>query len=130
MDIFIVFMQAEKELAKARKDIAHEARLAKEAEAEMDRHVAKAGEIAEREIAKHQSNKPNPIDVSAMDVPPMEAAGTGRSAVMESSGTGRPAAAMGAGNGSFASMEAEGAGCSAPIMEVGSAREHRTYSTN
>ncbi|KAL1352906.1 hypothetical protein HN51_016875 [Arachis hypogaea] len=59
--------KAEKELAKARMDIAHEARLAKEAEAEMDRHVAKASEIAEKEITKHQANKSNPMDMSGMD---------------------------------------------------------------
>ncbi|XP_062000974.1 late embryogenesis abundant protein 6-like [Rosa rugosa] len=38
--------KAEKEIAKARADIAHEVRLAKEAEATMVHHVAKAGEIA------------------------------------------------------------------------------------
>ncbi|CAM8987435.1 hypothetical protein QQ045_007300 [Rhodiola kirilowii] len=45
--------QAEKDIAKARMEIAHEARLAKEAEAKMELHVAKAGEKAQREIAKH-----------------------------------------------------------------------------
>jgi len=54
-----VFIQAEKEIAQARVDIAHEVRLAKEAEAEMDLHVAKAGERAEKEIEKHQSTNPN-----------------------------------------------------------------------
>lgn len=34
-------------------DVAHEVRLAKEAEAEMDMHVAKAGQKARRELAKH-----------------------------------------------------------------------------
>uniref|UniRef100_A0A7N0TJ46 Uncharacterized protein n=1 Tax=Kalanchoe fedtschenkoi TaxID=63787 RepID=A0A7N0TJ46_KALFE len=45
--------KAEKDIAKARMEIAHEARLAKEAEAKMELHVAKAGDKAEREIAKH-----------------------------------------------------------------------------
>ncbi|OVA01279.1 hypothetical protein BVC80_1653g91 [Macleaya cordata] len=48
-------MQEEKELAKARVGIAKEIRKAKEAEAEMDLHVAKAGQKAEREIAKHEN---------------------------------------------------------------------------
>lgn len=34
-------------------EVAHEVRLAKEAEAAMDLHVAKAGQKAERELAKH-----------------------------------------------------------------------------
>lgn len=46
-------MQAEKDIAKARVEVAHEVRLAKEAEAAMDLHVAKAGQKAERELAKH-----------------------------------------------------------------------------
>lgn len=50
-----MFFQAEKDLAKARMDIAHEVRLAKEAEAAMDLHVTKAGERAEKEIEKHTS---------------------------------------------------------------------------
>ncbi|KAJ4727358.1 Late embryogenesis abundant protein [Melia azedarach] len=45
--------RAERDLAKARVNVAHEVRLAKEAEAEMDLHVAKATEKAEKEIAKH-----------------------------------------------------------------------------
>jgi len=53
------FIQAEKEIAQARVDIAHEVRLAKEAEAEMDLHVTKAGERAEKEIEKHSSTNPN-----------------------------------------------------------------------
>jgi hypothetical protein len=52
-------MQAEKELAKARMDVAHEVRLAREAEAEMELHVAKAGQRVEREIAKHEFNENN-----------------------------------------------------------------------
>ncbi|PNY03212.1 hypothetical protein L195_g026537 [Trifolium pratense] len=44
---------AEKEIAQARMEIAHEVRLAKEAEAAMDLHVSKAGERAEQEIGKH-----------------------------------------------------------------------------
>ena len=54
-------MQAEKELAKARMDVAHEVRLAREAEAEMELHVAKAGQRVEREIAKHEFNENNYI---------------------------------------------------------------------
>ncbi|CAL5398244.1 unnamed protein product [Camellia sinensis] len=50
--------RVEKELAKARVDIAHEVRLAKEAEAAMDLHVTKAGERAQREIEKHAVNEP------------------------------------------------------------------------
>lgn len=38
-------------------DIAHEVRLAREAEAEMDLHVAKAGEKAEKEISKHSEER-------------------------------------------------------------------------
>ncbi|KAE9463010.1 hypothetical protein C3L33_05077, partial [Rhododendron williamsianum] len=52
--------QAERELAKARVDIAHEVRLAREAEASMELHVAKAGKKAEREIAKHTANHNQP----------------------------------------------------------------------
>ncbi|KAL7238358.1 hypothetical protein ACSBR2_004457 [Camellia fascicularis] len=51
-------LTVEKELAKARVDIAHEVRLAKEAEAAMDLHVTKAGERAQREIEKHAVNEP------------------------------------------------------------------------
>lgn len=51
-------MQAEKELAKARVEVAHEVRLAREAEAAMDLHVAKAGEKAEREMAKYAHTHP------------------------------------------------------------------------
>ena len=40
-------------------DVAHEVRLAKEAEAEMELHVAKAGQMVEREAAKNAPNKPN-----------------------------------------------------------------------
>ncbi|KAL9682416.1 hypothetical protein QQ045_014214 [Rhodiola kirilowii] len=45
--------KAEKDIAKARMEVAHEARLAKEAEGEMKLHVSKAAEKAEREVAKH-----------------------------------------------------------------------------
>ncbi|KAL2337265.1 hypothetical protein Fmac_011711 [Flemingia macrophylla] len=45
--------KAEKEIAKARMDVAHEVRLAKEAEAAMDLHVAKAGKRVDNEITKH-----------------------------------------------------------------------------
>ncbi|KAJ6329659.1 hypothetical protein OIU77_011186 [Salix suchowensis] len=51
--------KTEKELAKARMDVAHEVRLAREAEAEMELHVAKAGQRVEREIAKHELNENN-----------------------------------------------------------------------
>ncbi|KAJ6674436.1 LATE EMBRYOGENESIS ABUNDANT PROTEIN 6-RELATED [Salix viminalis] len=53
--------KTEKELAKARMDVAHEVRLAREAEAEMELHVAKAGQRVEREIAKHELNGNNII---------------------------------------------------------------------
>ncbi|XP_038878054.1 late embryogenesis abundant protein 6-like [Benincasa hispida] len=45
--------KAEKELAKARVEVAHEVRLAREAEAAMDLHVAKAGMKAEKEMTKY-----------------------------------------------------------------------------
>lgn len=45
--------QAEKDLAKTRVEIAHEMRLAKEAEASMDLHVNKAAEKARRHESKH-----------------------------------------------------------------------------
>ncbi|KAG6628424.1 late embryogenesis abundant protein 6-like [Carya illinoinensis] len=51
--------KAEKDLAKARMEVAHEVRLAKEAEAAMELHVARAGEKAEREEAKHAPKNPN-----------------------------------------------------------------------
>ncbi|KAK7401393.1 hypothetical protein VNO78_12829 [Psophocarpus tetragonolobus] len=59
--------KTEKEIAKARKDVAHEVRLAKEAEATMDLHVAKAGKIAEREISKHASNNNPNVDSNNMN---------------------------------------------------------------
>ncbi|KAJ4825844.1 hypothetical protein Tsubulata_023354 [Turnera subulata] len=47
--------KAEKDLAKARLEVAHEVRLAREAEAEMALHAAKAGEKVDKEMAKqHQ----------------------------------------------------------------------------
>ena len=51
-------MQTEKDLAKARVEVAKEVRKAKEAEAAMDLHVAKAEQKALHEVAKiahHQS---------------------------------------------------------------------------
>lgn len=60
-----MFIQAEKEIAQARVDIAHEVRLAKEAEAQMDLHVTKAGERAEKEIEKHSSTNPNAANPNA-----------------------------------------------------------------
>ncbi|KAI9180943.1 hypothetical protein LWI28_009574 [Acer negundo] len=56
--------KAEKDIAKARMNIAHEVRLAREAEAEMELHVAKAADKADKEIAKHTphhtTNAPGP----------------------------------------------------------------------
>ncbi|RDX75610.1 hypothetical protein CR513_44488, partial [Mucuna pruriens] len=52
-------MRAEKEIAKARMDVAHEVRLAKVAEASMDLHAAKAEKIVQKEMSKHTSNNPN-----------------------------------------------------------------------
>ncbi|KAJ4953026.1 hypothetical protein NE237_029858 [Protea cynaroides] len=43
----------EKEIAKARLDVASEIRKAREAEAEMDLHVKKAAQKVEKEMAKH-----------------------------------------------------------------------------
>ncbi|XP_023538811.1 late embryogenesis abundant protein 6-like [Cucurbita pepo subsp. pepo] len=60
--------KVEKELAKARVEVAHEVRLAKEAEAEMDLHVARAGMIAENEMAMYANNPPTsfvPSDAAA-----------------------------------------------------------------
>ncbi|XP_034708683.1 late embryogenesis abundant protein 6-like [Vitis riparia] len=45
--------KAEKELAKARVEVAKEVRKAKEAEAAMDLHVAKAEDRAHQELVKH-----------------------------------------------------------------------------
>ncbi|KAJ0053269.1 hypothetical protein Pint_00006 [Pistacia integerrima] len=59
--------KAEKELAKARMEIAHEARLAREAEAKMGLHVAKAGMKAERETAKHGLSSSNLHDDNAIN---------------------------------------------------------------
>ncbi|KAG6597226.1 Late embryogenesis abundant protein 6, partial [Cucurbita argyrosperma subsp. sororia] len=57
--------KVEKELAKARVEVAHEVRLAKEAEAEMDLHVARAGMIAENEMAMYANNPPTSFVPSA-----------------------------------------------------------------
>ncbi|KAI4312615.1 hypothetical protein MLD38_037419 [Melastoma candidum] len=62
--------KAEKELAKARVEVAHEVRLAREAEASMDLHVAKASERVDKEIAKYSgggdsySQQPGGLDSS------------------------------------------------------------------
>ncbi|KAJ8573455.1 hypothetical protein K7X08_009966 [Anisodus acutangulus] len=48
--------KAEKELAKARVEVAHEVRLAREAEAAMDLHVNKAAEKIAQEEQKHVHN--------------------------------------------------------------------------
>lgn len=47
-------------------EVAHEVRLAKEAEAAMGMHVAKAGQKVEREAAKHEPKQP---DASGFDPP-------------------------------------------------------------
>lgn len=57
----LVIWQAEKELAKARVEVAHEVRLAREAEASMDLHVSKAGMKAEEEMAKYATTHTNPF---------------------------------------------------------------------
>ncbi|KAF9624347.1 hypothetical protein IFM89_010373 [Coptis chinensis] len=51
--------QAEKDLAKTRIEVAKEIRKAKEAEAGMDLHVAKAGEIVQKHIEKHPDDLVN-----------------------------------------------------------------------
>ncbi|XP_022745137.1 late embryogenesis abundant protein 6-like [Durio zibethinus] len=54
--------KVEKDIAKARMGIAHEVRMAKEAEAEMDLHAAKAGELLQKERGMHapeSQNRPN-----------------------------------------------------------------------
>ncbi|XP_059651723.1 late embryogenesis abundant protein 6-like [Cornus florida] len=43
-----------KDLARARAEVAHEVRLAREAEAKMDLHVNKAAEVADRVRANHE----------------------------------------------------------------------------
>lgn len=55
--IQINLFQAEKELAKSRAEVAHEIRLAKEAEASMDMHVNKAVEKAAQHDAKLAPDK-------------------------------------------------------------------------
>ncbi|KAF8028746.1 hypothetical protein BT93_E1410 [Corymbia citriodora subsp. variegata] len=50
--------KAEKDYTKARADVAHEVRLAKEAEAEMDKHVSKAERLAQKELEKHGVGRP------------------------------------------------------------------------
>ncbi|KAG2372030.1 hypothetical protein LR48_Vigan05g074300 [Vigna angularis] len=60
--------RAEKEIAKARMDVAREIRLAKEAEAEMDLHVANAGKRVDQEIYKVTANNPRLVqDVTLTD---------------------------------------------------------------
>ncbi|KAI4370863.1 hypothetical protein MLD38_019164 [Melastoma candidum] len=59
--------KAEKELAKARVEVAHEVRLAKEAEASMDLHVAKASERVDKEIAKHSGGADNYLQPGGLD---------------------------------------------------------------
>lgn len=60
-------VQSENDIMQARKDIAHEVRLAKEAEAAMDLHVTKAGERAEKEIEKHAPMGPNANSADEVD---------------------------------------------------------------
>lgn len=50
-------MQEEKEIADVRKGIAKEVRKAKEAEAAVEIHTAKADELAKKEIAKNLANQ-------------------------------------------------------------------------
>ncbi|XP_056174047.1 late embryogenesis abundant protein 6-like [Syzygium oleosum] len=50
--------KAEKDYAKARAGVAHEVRLAREAEADMDKHVNKAERLARKELAKHGDGGP------------------------------------------------------------------------
>ena len=57
INAYWVFFQAEKELAKSRAEVAHEIRLAKEAEASMEAHVNKAVEKAAQHDAKQQSQQ-------------------------------------------------------------------------
>ncbi|CAJ1958761.1 unnamed protein product [Sphenostylis stenocarpa] len=60
--------KAEKEIAKARMDVAREIRLAKQAEAEMDLHVANAGRRVQQEINKHRDKNPSLVQsVNLMD---------------------------------------------------------------
>nr|KYP53488.1 hypothetical protein KK1_024626 [Cajanus cajan] len=61
--------KAEKEIAKARMDVAHEVRLAKEAEAAMDLHVAKAGKRVDNELAKHTLDNSNAATMDAANGP-------------------------------------------------------------
>lgn len=56
--------RAEKELAQARMEVAHEVRKAKEAEAKMELHAAKASQRAQEEIAKYTSNQNEPPDAT------------------------------------------------------------------
>ncbi|KAK2650929.1 hypothetical protein Ddye_018418 [Dipteronia dyeriana] len=63
--------KAEKDMAKARMNIAHEVRLAREAEAEMELHIAKAADKADKEIGKHttpQTHHQN-LDDTTTDAP-------------------------------------------------------------
>ncbi|VFQ97323.1 unnamed protein product [Cuscuta campestris] len=62
--------KAEKEYAKARVEVAHEVRMAREKEAEMDFHVAKAADKAALHEAKlsshsHDEQKPPPSSYAA-----------------------------------------------------------------
>lgn len=52
-------MEAEKELAKAKEEVVHEVKLAREAEAEMNFHVKKAAEIAVEHEKKHHHHHPD-----------------------------------------------------------------------
>uniref|UniRef100_A0A5B6YY64 Uncharacterized protein n=1 Tax=Davidia involucrata TaxID=16924 RepID=A0A5B6YY64_DAVIN len=68
--------KAEKELAKARVEIAHEVRMAREAEAAMDLHVTKAAERANREISKHEGMDPSLSTTTTAQAQPINAVGT------------------------------------------------------
>ncbi|XP_054781125.1 late embryogenesis abundant protein 6-like [Prosopis cineraria] len=63
--------QVVKDIAKARMEVAHEVRLAKEAEAAMELHAAKAQQKAQQELAKHPPNQSHaaPPTINSIDDP-------------------------------------------------------------
>ncbi|KAI3723629.1 hypothetical protein L2E82_35382 [Cichorium intybus] len=63
-EIYCVLFQAKKELAKYRVEVAHEIRLAKEAEASMEAHVNKAVEKAAQHDAKQQTQQDHGREVA------------------------------------------------------------------
>ncbi|KAI9092961.1 hypothetical protein K1719_027484 [Acacia pycnantha] len=61
-----------KDMAKARVEVAHEVRLAKEAEAAMEIHVSKAEQKVLKEMAKHPPNNSHnkaPPTINSIDDP-------------------------------------------------------------